>query len=186
MNSDNILHSSENNEWYTPLEYIELVYAVMVTIDLDPASSEKANEIVDAEKIYTIETDGLAHQDEWEGRVFLNPPYGKTARKSNQDIWTSALLRAYHKGLVKEAIALVNAVPDRNWFKPLWDFPICFCYDRIKFLDENLVPQTSPTHPNAFVYLPSHYDEELATEDFFAKFSSIGHVVFPGTPLGMS
>lgn len=57
------------DEWLTPPEIIE----ALGSFDLDPCSP------VDrpwdtAAKHYTIEDDGLAQR--WEGRVWLNPPYG--------------------------------------------------------------------------------------------------------------
>ena len=45
----------------------------MGSIDTDPASNDIANKIVKAEKYYTIETNGLAH--DWTGNVWMNPPY---------------------------------------------------------------------------------------------------------------
>lgn len=44
-----VSHNSGNNEWYTPQEYIEASRRVLGRIDLDPASSELANEIIKAE-----------------------------------------------------------------------------------------------------------------------------------------
>ena len=64
-----------NNEWFSPPEYIELVREVMGAIDLDPASSAEANQVVRATRFYTIEDDGLVQ--DWSGRVWLNPPYSR-------------------------------------------------------------------------------------------------------------
>ena len=177
-NARRALHSSVSNEWHTPPEYIDLVYRVMGTIDLDPASCPEANENVDAAKIYTKEDDGLKHVDDWQGAVFLNPPYGRTEGQSNQDVWSGALLRQYKKGKVEQAIMLLNAVPDRKWFQRLWQFPICFVDHRIRFLDIEGTPMNAPTHPSAFIYLPNRYDSKLAKIRFFTEFSAIGHVVF--------
>jgi hypothetical protein len=62
-------------EWYTPPKYIELARAVLGEIDLDPASSEKAQEAVRAKRYFTAADQGLRH--EWRGRVWLNPPYAQ-------------------------------------------------------------------------------------------------------------
>ena len=71
--TNHVEHYTGNQEWYTPSEYVEAARRVMGEIDLDPASSELAQETVRASSYYTKDDDGLV--SEWSGRVWLNPPY---------------------------------------------------------------------------------------------------------------
>jgi DNA N-6-adenine-methyltransferase (Dam) len=65
------------HEWFTPAEFLAVVRAALGTIDLDPASSDEAQQIVQATNYFTKEQDGL--KKEWYGKVYLNPPYGAAA-----------------------------------------------------------------------------------------------------------
>lgn len=71
----NIRHSTENNEFATPLWLVEISRTVLGAIDLDPASSHRVNREVRASRIYTVVENGLL-QSRWEGRTFLNCPGG--------------------------------------------------------------------------------------------------------------
>lgn len=71
----NIRHSTENNEFATPLWLVEKARYVLGGIDLDPASSHLVNREIGASKIFTLTENGLL-QPCWNGRVFLNCPGG--------------------------------------------------------------------------------------------------------------
>ena len=144
-----LINSSTSNEWYTPAPILEAAREVMGVIELDPASNTFANQTVQAKQFYTIEDDGLTKP--WYGRVWLNPPYGRTAGESNQAMWSKRLVAEYQAGNVAEAILLVNAATGNGWFTPLKDFPICFPDDRIHFYNSE-TEASQPTQSNALVY----------------------------------
>lgn len=162
------LLSSESNEWYTPSQYVEAARELMGGIDVDPASNAFANEKVQAATYYDIETNGLNQQ--WIGRVWLNPPYGRDGGDSNQEIWTRQLIEQFAFGFVTEAVLLVNANTEAKWFQPLYSHPICFTDHRIRFYTREGVP-TQPTQGNAFIYFGSNI------EKFAEIFSQFGPVV---------
>jgi hypothetical protein len=58
-------------EWYTPPSLFE---ALGLRFDLDPASPEPAVPWVPAKTYYSA----LGTEQQWYGRVWLNPPYGPT------------------------------------------------------------------------------------------------------------
>lgn len=111
IHKPHVAFNSGNNEWYTPKEYIEAARRVMGSIDLDPASSEIANKVVQAPEIYTIETDGLAHK--WHGNVWLNPPYASELIK----LFVEKV--AAEAENISQAIILVNNATETKWFSEL-------------------------------------------------------------------
>jgi len=161
-------HRSTSNEWYTPVEYVNAAREVMAGITLDPASCEYANKVVRAAMYYDIDTNGLLQP--WEGSVFLHPPYGLDDNgDSNVATWVAKLISEFNGGKVKEAILLVNATPERKWFQPLWQYPVCFTDHRIQFYNAN-GQSNQPTQGNAFVYLGPH---KLTFAAIFAEFGTV-------------
>ena len=124
-----VAYNNGNNEWYTPAEYISAARFVMGGIDLDPASSGTANQVVKATEYYTIQDDGLSK--EWHGRVWLNPPY---ASKIIKPFIEKLCLHMAH-GDVSEAITLVNNATETAWFNALIKTAsaIVFPQKRVKF-----------------------------------------------------
>ena len=181
-------HSSESAEHYTPKAVIALARSVMGTIDLDPASSAKANTIVEATRFYTEKDNGLAQA--WSGRVWLNPPGGCLDRddrpakhgRSAAKRWWQKLEQEYRTGRVTEAIflgfnldVLQNTQLPIETAYPVLDYPICIPRQRIKFLEpDTLQEQKQPTHANVLVYLPLRDGAVFRIDRFCTYFSILG------------
>lgn len=154
------------NEWYTPQEHIDAAYKVLGSIDLDPASSEIANQRVKAGRIFTIADDGLTK--EWGGKVWMNPPYAQPHIAN----FIEKLASEYEAGRVTEAIALTHNYTDTQWFHraALSCAAICFTRGRIGFLSPE-GKRAAPTQGQAFFYYGSK------VEQFIESFCRIGFVV---------
>lgn len=129
LKTTHVAHNSGEIEWYTPGEYIEAARLVMGGIDLDPASSAKANAIVKADRFFSIADDGLAQ--EWRGRVWMNPPYAPALVRE----FTAKLVAHVIAHEIEAAIVLVNNATDTQWFRAMADETdaICFKTGRIQF-----------------------------------------------------
>ena len=150
---------SNSVEIYTPARYIEAARKVLETIDLDPASSEEANQTVRALKFYDAQSNGLKNQ--WRGRVWLNPPYNGGAQPFIEKLMDSIAAKS-----VTAAIVCLNSnSTDSKWFRPLWKCVLCFSYDRISFSGA-----TANTHGTVFVYFGPHPD---AFAHHFRQFGAV-------------
>ena len=154
--------SSETPEHYTPAEIINLVVAVLGGIDLDPCSNSHDNPNVPAATHYTKEDDGLAQ--EWHGMTYMNPPYGREI-----GAWVDKLVKSYCAGTVYEAIALVPARVDTQWWKTLTQACTFFCFVEGRLSFEGNDGNNAP-FPSAVVYLGPNCGA------FYHTFSTIGMV----------
>lgn len=142
----------DSDSWFTPPEYLDSVRTVMGSIDLDPFTSKRANEIVGAKNIFT--TDNSAFENDWkldEGiRVFMNPPYsaGMCSRSVNR------FIEQYETKRFVEGIVLVNNATDTRWFSALVNrcTSICFTNHRISFWNADRKNVSGNTRGQAFFY----------------------------------
>lgn len=126
----------ERSEWHSPIEVVEAARAVMGGIDLDPASCAQANEIIKAEKFYSVRDDGLKHP--WSGRVWLNPPYGRFA-----PIFVKRFSELFSAGSIEQGILLLGTHHlTTEWIGPLFSHKsiICFPTKRLQFSDSRSRP----------------------------------------------
>lgn len=168
MERDQHAKGTGENEWYTPEKYIGLAKQVLGEIDLDPASSAKAQLTVGAARYISANENGL--NQEWHGRVWLNPPYAQPLISQ----FVEKLVDERASGNVDAAILLTHNYTDTGWFHKGCEIAdaICFPRGRIKFVDGE-GNDCAPTQGQAFTY----FGEDV--EKFAAVFGQIGLVVAP-------
>lgn len=168
-----VLTSSDTQEWYTPPNIIKLVRLVMGGIDLDPASHPTPQKWIQALSVFYEGSNAL--EVAWVGRVFMNPPYGKTGLRSNQDLWMVKLLSEIWFGRVSQAIALTKTVPGYNWwdklFDDMWPGPVCITRGRIEFISSDGVKRGKSKVASSFWYYGPNEDK------FGEVFGQIGRVI---------
>ena len=124
------------SEWVTPQGLISSVRSVMGNIDLDPASSELANERVQARMWHGEDDDGL--KSEWAGCVWLAPPPVPPegvpkGRWIGQ--WVSRLLHWVSSGAVTQAVLMVEPVLSEEWMQDALKqaTAVCLCEGALPF-----------------------------------------------------
>lgn len=153
--------NSGNNEWYTPEYIITAARIAMGSIDMDIASSDMAQQIVQAKEYYTAETNGL--DKPLHGNIWLNPPY------------SSDLVDKFISKMVDErdnydqAVVLVNNATETEWFERLISIAsaVCFPRSRVRFY----MPEGktgAPLQGQAIIYIGTN------VKAFDCAFASIG------------
>lgn len=186
----NPLHSAADPDWYSPKDYVEAARHVMGQIDLDPASDEKANVVIQAKTFYTKEMNGL--QKMWNGRVFLNPPGGMVNQfwlKLMDSLWTmSDGLKGVEEfvwiGFSLEQLQTLQMIDD-GLNTPL-TYSMCVPKKRIAFVEneakrearlqkclkegKTFKEKVSPTHAN---YVSYHGPHKMKFLQVFEQFGEV-------------
>jgi len=162
-----VSQNSGDNEWYTPAEYIRAARAVMGGIDLDPASTGEANDVVGAAQFFTDKQDGF--KQEWAGRVWMNPPYASGVI----DRFAQKLVGAVQDGDITEACVLVNNATETRWFQHMLTEAeaVCFPAGRVKFWHPRKV--AVPLQGQAVMYFGANADK---FSECFANFGVVCRV----------
>jgi len=157
--------SNGNNDWYTPLEYIEAAREVMGGIDLDPASSDFAQQTVKAGAYFTAETNSL--DKPWHGRVWMNPPFSMPLIQQFVD----KLLEEWQAGRLEQATVITNNATDTGWFHALLAESkiACLTKGRVRFYSP-VNDGMAPRQGQAFFYFGDQIDRFTQT---FAEFGAV-------------
>ena len=161
-----VAQNSGNNEWYTPQIYIEAAREVMGSIDTDPASSGKANEIVKAETYFTSEDDGRVKH--WASNVWLNPPYAQPLVAD----FCELLVKKYREKEIQQACVLVNNATETTFYQTMLKTcsAVCFIKGRVRFVDEEGIESGAPLQGQTVLYFGSDRDRFA---QYFLKFGVI-------------
>lgn len=104
---DRVMFSSQSVEWGTPQALFDDLSREFGGFDLDPcATPENAK----CERFYTLDTDWNALALPWEGKVFMNPPYGHQATGR----WVRKAWEAAQAGAT--VVCLIPSRTDTRWW----------------------------------------------------------------------
>lgn len=143
------------DDFYTPAPLVDAARTAMGGIDLDAASHWQANRIFRIRKYYHIHLS--AFDNPWEGRVWLNPPYG------DNKPWFEQILKYYESQQLTQLCML----------SPVWVFntliakPIMNLSTGMVLLSPtpsfwgHPAGRTGTNHPHAVVYVGLHREEFL-------------------------
>jgi len=123
------------DDWHTPKAYVDSARAVMGSIDFDPFSSVLANRVVKAKRFFTEADDALSAP--WSATdqrtCWMNPPYSRGMSSQAVD----RFLDQYDYGAFDQAIVLMNASTDTNWFHRLAKSCSAFCLTNFRIAFDN-------------------------------------------------
>ena len=192
--SSQIVSYSEN-DFISSLELVATTAAFFGgSIDLDPASSESANSIIQADRFFTWKENGL--NQPWKAdSVYLYPPkstlngaeqpkdtrlFRKNLRfkKSAQRVW---LELAYNKWLRNEfgqgiLFLTSSEVALLVTQKIGFDFPLCILSERPRLLHEQTLKPVQAKVFGFIYYLPSQLNYENSIRSFSEHYSNLGRV----------
>ncbi len=159
----------DGDRWFTPVPLIEDIRSVLGSIDLDPASEEKANERVKAKEFYTEEKNGLNLANKWYGNIFLNPPYSAALIKG----FTQRAIHDWNRSSkIESMIILTNNATDTSWCQNLLRSCTIFCL---------IAKRTSFDHPDRASTMPRQGQilylfarDEMVITRFWGKFRDRG------------
>lgn len=164
------------------------------SIDLDPASSEDANSVIQADRFFTWRENGLIQP--WKANsVYLFPPRNTLNgaeqpkdirlfrqnlrfKKSAQRIWLELCYRKWVRNEFGQAVIFLTSseVALLVTQKIGFDFPLCVLSERPKLLKEKDLKPVKAKVFGFVYYLPPQSNYEESVRKFSEHYSSLGRV----------
>ena len=186
----------EDYEWISSDDLIDNAHQAMGGIDLDPASSAKANEYVNAKHFFTPKDDGLNEQ-EWFGNVYVFPPKHsyfwhhmsqrwKMTRglsptlTSSYSIWWRIMKHKWLKGEIEQGIYFANAPDMFMYCQDIFDHPVCVFRTRPSLRQHFIHTgelKTRTTCTSFAVFLQPKKNISEATEHFVELYGEMGRIL---------
>lgn len=161
-----------HDSWSTPPEFLEtIVRPILGTIDLDPASNSAAQEIVEAQRWWDAEANGLTQ--EWAGNVWLNPPYSHPLVEQ----FAMKAIEEFKSGRVEQMLVLVNSATTTGWWHALAKActVVAFPLGRIEFWSPHGLEGSNNRNSSTLFYFGKHdfsVLRHLREQGYFALLSS--------------
>ncbi len=141
-----VLHSSNRQNWRTPIEFFS---ALSTEFDFEIDAAADAESAL-CEKYYTESDSGLdadwsTSPDKW---VFVNPPYGRAIPR-----WVDKAIAEKRKGA--RVVMLLFASTDTRWFERAWSeaSEIRFYTGRLRFINPENPGLNSPAPKGSCVFV---------------------------------
>ena len=150
------MYSSSSDEWQTPDEIFMYLHTVY-DFTLDAAASSSNYK---CSNYYTKEDNSLLQ--DWNGRVFLNPPYSKGKQGA---FLHKAIAELKHNPKCELVVALIPARTDTKcWHEVVFEYAseIIFIKGRLKFQNPTTKSQGSAPFPSCVVVFRKSADTMFA------------------------
>lgn len=186
-----VQHLSLSDQHFTPPHVIEAARRLMGGIELDPASCDRANVIVKAERYFTKEVPATQAINWYCKSAWLNPPGGLDPfGGSNQKWWFEKLLSSYRLGRVQQACFLSFNLEFQRMCPEMFEFPYLIFSHRLHYFSwhdgfgkliqgqwnkDKTKWTDAPSHASMLVYLPPKLTgKTIAAYNLSKEFQGIG------------
>jgi len=187
--------SFSDNDFVSPPELIATTASFFGgEIDLDPASSEQANLVVQSKRIFTWRENGL--NQEWKAKnVYLFPPrdllngdeqpkdtrlFRKNLRfkKSAQRVWLELAYNKWLRNEFEQAVIFLTSTEVALLVtqKIGFDFPFCVLGKKPHLLKEKDLKPIDTKVFGFIYYLPPREEYQTAVHNFCDLYSTLGRV----------